>query len=113
MTSTTDDRTRQWIVTQRVLWVAFILACVMFGVLGEDFLPGLLVVGWLFLAGAWVCQANRPWWGSGPRAILADPDLRRAWRRNDVRFEVVSAVVIVIVVPLVLTVTGIAPPGKP
>jgi hypothetical protein len=113
MTPTADDGTRLWIVAQRVLWVAFILACVLLGVLGVDFLPGLIVVGLLFLAGAWVCQASRPWWGSGPRAILADPDLRKAWRRSDVRFEVVSAVVIVIVVPLLLTVTGIASLGNP
>jgi hypothetical protein len=109
MTPPSPDRTRQWILAQRVLVVAFLLAVVTLALVGVEFWIMLLLTIPLVLAGTWACQASRPWWGSGPMALLADPVLRKEWRRSDVRFEVIALLLIVAVPTAVILFSGIAP----
>jgi hypothetical protein len=59
--------------------------------------------------GSWLLVRRRSWWGSGPITTMTDPDRRKAWRRSEIRFGIIAAVVIVIVVPAFLVISGIAP----
>jgi hypothetical protein len=103
------DRTRLWTWVGRLWFVAFVIASASLGVLGVEVWVVLLVVVPLFTATGWLMVPRRSWWGTGPSATLADAEVRKKWRRSEVRFLIIASVAIVLVVPLVLIVTRIAP----
>jgi hypothetical protein len=69
----------------------------------------LLIVIPLLIATGWLMVPRRSWWGSGPMASITDPDLRKNWRRSEIRFSIIAFVVITVVVPAFFVFSGIAP----
>jgi hypothetical protein len=108
MTPTTDDRTRQWVLAQRALFVGFLLGVITLALIGVEWWLVLLVLVPLAMAGSWMIDPRRPWWGTEPMATMTDPDRRKAWRRTEVRFGIAAFIVIVVVVPAVLVFSGVA-----
>jgi hypothetical protein len=109
MAPTTDDRTQQWVLAGRLVTVAFLGGIVAFALTGAALWIGFVVIIPLVMAGGWAMDPRRPWWGSGPMAVMTDPELRRQWRRSEVRFGIVAFILIVVILPAVLVFSGIAP----
>ena len=102
MAPTTGDRTRQWLLADRILLVAFMLALTTLSMAGVELWLVFAVTVVPFLASSWLTNPRRPWWGTAPMAITNDPERLKNVRRAEVRFGI-FAFVLIVLIPIILS----------
>jgi hypothetical protein len=88
-----NDRTRAWTLANRLLLIVFLLALAVPSMLGWEPSRVIPVVIVTFIVAAWLSNSRRPWWGPGPAAMMRG-SASKDWRRAEIRFTVITVVVV-------------------